>query len=307
MKNIYKSEFSTINTEEKAYVLGYIYGDGCLYQQKSKRKNVSIQYRTTILSKDEEIIDKIKNCFNFFNKTVTKNKYYTLTAYNKELFDDLKKAGVYEKKSKENRNFLKIPKISEKLIPHFIRGLYDSDGGFYLYDTLIETFFCSTSLPFMLEIKNWFIKNNINVNFREVKKEGFLDMYWIRTKSNTSAKKFYDLIYKDSNIFMDRKMKVFLEGDMSEVSVKKSNYNSKIKSNNNQYNRLVRDYKKVLEKYKEIKEVENPSVCCNYHTIESGKSYKKQMVRPLFLCLNCGKRSVFNRVLLKQDELTGTP
>lgn len=94
---------------------------------------------------------------------------------------------------------------------------------------------------------------------------------------------------------------------MSEVSIKKSNYNSKIKGNTNQYDRLVKDYKRVLEKYKEIKKIENPSVCCNYHTIESGKSYKKQMVRPLFLCLNCGKRSVFNRVLLKQDELTGTP
>lgn len=302
MRNKYKynREFKTIDTEEKAYILGYFYGDGCITQCKQKRRNkIYIKYLCSILSKDKEIVDKIKNIYKFFNVCISKGIYYTLYVSGKDIYDDLSNNGVYQRKSSMNKDLLKIPKIENHLIPHFIRGLYDSDGGFYLYDTLVETFFCSTSLPFISEIKEWLSTNNIETHLTMRNRKESQLFYYIRSKSNHAAKSFFDLIYKDANIFMQRKRQVFTQGIMIDPTLKKSKYYSAIPGNTNQLLRLQKDYKNVVEKYKQIEKVEFPSVCCNYHTIQSGKSYKKGIIRPLFLCLKCGKRSVLNRADLK--------
>ena len=310
MKNLckYNGEFYNIDSEEKAYLLGYLFGDGWITTSTHKsNKNSITYYKTGVLSKDKEIIDKFKEIFPFFNYTLHKSKYHSLTVYNKELYDDLKNLGILERKSSENKHLLKIPNIDNTLISHFIRGLYDSDGGIYLYNTLIETFFCSTSYTLITEVQNWLLQNNIKSSLRPVYRESYLPIFYLRTKSNKAARLFYSLIYKDPNIYMNRKKDVFLKGDISESAFKKSKYANNLKSTDNQLQRLYKDYAKVIEKYKMIEQIEYPSVCCNYHTVQSGKSYKKNIIRPLFLCLKCGKKSVFNRVLLKQDELTGTP
>jgi len=301
----YNREFETIDTEQKAYVLGYFFGDGCIHKRKSKNKNCNI-YSCSIISGDFDIINKIKSNFNFFNVLSTKKKYKTLFNANSYFYNDLVKNGVFPQKSTTNKNLLKMPNIPEELIPHFIRGLYDSDGGYYIYGSLLETFFCSTSKTLIIEVQNWFSKNNIflNLNMRDNRKT---PIYYLRSKSNKTCRKFYELIHKNSTIFMDRKRNVFKKANLDEGFIKRSNYFANKKSTQNQKERLNRDYKLVIEKFKDIEEIENPSVCCNYHTIESGKSYKKGIVRPLFLCLNCGKKSVLNKVLLKQDELTGNP
>jgi len=304
IKNIkYNREFQFIDTEQKAYFLGYFYGDGCVHQRLVKNSKV---YSSSITSLDWDIIYKLKEIFPFFNVLDTKSKYKTLVSSNPELFNDLMFNGVFPKKSTENKNSLKIPKLDKNLIKHFIRGLYDSDGGYYLYGTLLETFFCSTSLPFVLEIQKWFLDKNIRVNLH-INNNRKTTIYYLRSKSNKTAIEFYKLIYEDASIFMDRKKEVFIKMNPKKGFLKTSEFFSIKKGTDAQLERLQRDYKNVILEYKNKKIIENPSVCCNYHTVVSGKSYKKNSIRDLYLCLNCGKKSVFNKVLLKQDELLETP
>lgn len=299
----YNREFQHIDTQEKAYLLGYFYGDGCIHKRVQKKVTV---YSSSITSLDWEIIFKFKENFKFFNVLTTKSKYKTLVCSNPEFYEDLKSHGIVERKSTKNKDLLKIPKIDEELVKHFIRGLYDSDGGYYLYGSLLETFFCSTSKIFITEVLDWFESNGIKLNLNSrVNRQ--TPIYFIRSKSNVTATKFYELIYKDATIFMERKKNVFLGLDSRVGELKNSENHAKTKGNDNQLKRLYTDYKNVVDKYKNIVKVDFPSVCCDYHTVVSGKSYKKNIVRDLFLCLKCGKKSVYNKVLLKQDELLETP
>ncbi len=134
----YNNELEHINTEEKAYLIGYLYGDGCIHSRINKNKK-SFTYLTTITSIDLDILEKIKNNFKFFNLS-NRGKYYTISSYSRKLYEDLLNNGLFERKSIENKDNLRLPKLDENLIPHFIRGLYDADGGYYLYGTLLETF-----------------------------------------------------------------------------------------------------------------------------------------------------------------------
>jgi len=290
MKIKYNNEFKIINTEEKSYFLGYLFGDGCLSISKNKK---SFNYCVSMTSKDRDIIDKILLSFPFFNLCKDR-QYFKIYSYNKELFKDLENLGILKNKSTKNKDLLKIPKIDNTLIKHFIRGLYDSDGGFYLYNTLLETFFCSTSFHFINEVREWLLKNDIKTNLNKRKTKNSY-IYYIRSKSNKAANKFYKLIYLNSKIYMDRKMETFLKASMISSDIKKSNYNINKKGTEKQLEKLNKDYKNIIFKFSKIQKIENPSLCCNYHTIESGKSHKKGTIRPLYLCLKCGKRSVYNR------------
>lgn len=294
----YKREFLTIDTEEKAYFLGYFYGDGCLHSRKQYDKLI---YQSSVLSKDKEIILKFRSIFKFFGIYESKG-YHTICSYSPELYFDLASHGLYERKSFENKDKLVIPDIKDELIGHFIRGFYDADGGYYLYDSLIETFCCGSSLSLLTSIQEWFYSKGVILNIGKKKNKEF---YHLRSKSNKTFKVFYELVYKNASIYLHRKFAKIKKADLTIGPLKTSNDFLRNKSTKKQKERLKRDYKKVIELVKDLKEIKNPSICCGYHTVKSGKSYKKNTKRPLYLCLKCGKRSVYNKVS-KQDELTGT-
>lgn len=289
----YNREFEHIDTQEKAYVLGYFYGDGCNY--KGRSGNYSC-YCSKIISRDLDIVLKIKQAFPFFyyRESIHHTKpLYEISKSSKLLYEDLLKWNVYPRKSTDNREHLKIPNIDTKLIPHFIRGLYDSDGGFYLYGTLLESFFCSTSETLTLELKSWFKQKGVKVNLSIKRREGYIDLYWLRSKSSDYNKILTKLLYQDATIFLDRKKFKIDQADFNKQDVKNSRNHAKIKGTDAQKQRLLKDYRLVIEKHENIKDILKPSVCCQYHTVQSGKSYKKNCVRPLNLCLKCGKKSVF--------------
>ena len=65
----YNNEFKEIDSEEKAYFLGFMYADGCL--SKIKRSNSTyIKHQVQISLTDKQIIDDFKSLFPFFNLQV---------------------------------------------------------------------------------------------------------------------------------------------------------------------------------------------------------------------------------------------
>lgn len=125
--------FEKINTEEKAYWLGFICADGWINQNhttKSGTVGIELQYGD---------IDHLKK----FNKSINGNYKITdrwrtcslsnndklhhmccIRIFSKKMYDDLCNLGLTNDKSYT----LKFPNISNTLIVPFLRGYFDADG-----------------------------------------------------------------------------------------------------------------------------------------------------------------------------------
>lgn len=123
--------FEQIDTEEKAYILGFIYGDGCITNKNYTTLAIAV--------KDKDILEFIKKALNYSGpvRRYDKNKgyIYSLRITNKKLTNDLKSHGVVPKKSK----IVEFPtELKDEFILPFIFGLFDSDGYIYVPDEVYK-------------------------------------------------------------------------------------------------------------------------------------------------------------------------
>jgi hypothetical protein len=128
--NINEHFFDAIDTEEKAYFLGFLYADG-YNRPASSHVVISLQER------DKEILEKLRDLiyndkWELAYRITAGNRQnqYQLRFSSKYMSDKLVGWGCYPNKSLT----LQFPTfISEELTPHFIRGVFDGDGSISLY------------------------------------------------------------------------------------------------------------------------------------------------------------------------------
>lgn len=114
-----ESFFQEINTEDKAYWLGFIMADGCVSMTQSPKIQIKLH------PKDENHLIKWHKAINSCNKLSTiVGKFKQSTHYSKKMCNDLIKLGCVPNKSL----LLEFPKILPCLEPHLIRGYFDGDG-----------------------------------------------------------------------------------------------------------------------------------------------------------------------------------
>ncbi|KKL82558.1 hypothetical protein LCGC14_1983540 [marine sediment metagenome] len=171
--NKYNNELKVINTQEKAYLLGFLYGDGTITTYVEKTGRIRYLTKLSISIVDKDIIIQFKEHFPFFNigefdySKYSKNseKQISIAKSSKQLYQDLILNGLYPRKSYENANKLRIPDIERTLIPHFIRGFFDADG---CITTCPKWNFRITLSNTNKEIIDWFklkFKGNVNDQF----------------------------------------------------------------------------------------------------------------------------------------------
>ncbi|WP_141639530.1 LAGLIDADG family homing endonuclease [Clostridium haemolyticum] len=114
--------FNRIDTRNKAYVLGFICADGCVYKRDSHQGLLQI----TIHKKDIKLLKDINNELKSNYPINTYNDYISLSITSDKIFNCLKRIGIEENKTwKLNLDKLKIP---NKYILDFTRGYFDGDG-----------------------------------------------------------------------------------------------------------------------------------------------------------------------------------
>lgn len=190
--------FNIIDTEEKAYWLGFLFADGSMSNQKRANLELSLQLN------DITHIEK----FTKFLKCDRSVRYDTyrcrFSASSKKLYTDLIKHGCTSKKSLT----IKFPKLVSALVRHFIRGYFDGDGSIVrsrksdmLYTSLI---LCSGSAEFLKQVV---IEFN-NYTHSECKQTGYkrpgAELYSICLKDQL-CKRFLNWLYEDATIYLDRK------------------------------------------------------------------------------------------------------
>lgn len=207
--NFNENYFDDIDSEEKAYFLGFLFADG---NNSENRIVIGLQ------EQDVYILNKLAKCMNytgnlqFVRKSKSdnnlKNMYY-LRMCSVNLCKKMSELGCTPKKSLT----LKFPNyISSKLLHHFIRGYFDGDGtvNFLHKQTHLNVGFVGTK-QFVTKIVSYFNKNNIKFpkpyNTSKTNKNTYATTFNSRRKSID----FYNLIYKDATIFLTRKRDKFLK------------------------------------------------------------------------------------------------
>lgn len=117
--------FKNIDTEEKAYWLGFIAADGnvrSVVTDKIHRYTLSI----TLRESDRHHLEKFRDVLYRGDKPkITKNRSgCVLEVSSKQNYYNLVNAGICDRKSLT----LTFPTIQNALLKHFIRGYFDGDG-----------------------------------------------------------------------------------------------------------------------------------------------------------------------------------
>lgn len=202
--------FKTIDSEIKAYLLGFLAADGNI---DSKTNRISI----LLNKKDIEIL----KLFQFFicpeskiydkhDLSIKRDPQVLIRFSSKELKTDLFNYGIIPNKTKSEFNIDNIPKEYRK---HYIRGYFDGDGCFYYKKWRGRNKVCvnfTNSTKSILESINKELKE-ININFKlEVKTSKTNNTYYVLAAySQKNLLNFGNWLYLDSIFYLKRKFEKF--------------------------------------------------------------------------------------------------
>lgn len=249
--------FDSIDTEEKAYWLGFIFADGYISGFDSNNKNI-YHFEISLKGSDKQHLDK----FNIFTKHedpdhVKINKAecfntgvicdrYRWTIRSKHLWETLNSYGCVPSKSL----ILQFPDKAifkdKSLIRHFIRGYWDGDGCLS-YTNKEHTRACISVLgtkDFLTEMKNNLpLKCDYNLQNNNSEKD-------ITKVLSLHGRNAFDLcyyLYNDATIYLDRKYEKYLEycRIYEELYILSQVKNGKIKIDNSVLNSETKESESV--------------------------------------------------------------
>lgn len=203
--------FKKIDTERKAYFLGFILADGCVYfgtNKNSYRFQMNLQaqdrYILEELQKDIESDYKIQDKQFGCDKNGDPILISLLKINSSKLCEDLMNLGVVPRKSM--RQEMKKDLIPDKLIKHFIRGYFDGNGSCSIRKNSISLDFLG-SKTICLQIDEYLKSNKINKNVLYGNKKN--ELYGLRINNTDNKILLYYYLYKDATIYLKRKKEKF--------------------------------------------------------------------------------------------------
>lgn len=206
--------FDTIDTEEKAYWLGFMYADGYI---SNNGKTVELSLK----GDDRDHLEKFRVFLKNRNKVkIGKSKCNgkefsrcRLTMTNKHFHNALVSKGCIPNKSL----IITFPDISlfasEELIVHFIRGYVDGDGCISIFQGY-STISIIGTLEFLEGIKRCF-PNLFTNSYRKDKRRANSNTYSLQLEGKKAAE-FGDMLYKNATVYLQRKYDKFIKNKYDE-------------------------------------------------------------------------------------------
>jgi hypothetical protein len=199
--------FDDIDTEEKAYWLGFIFADGCIRD--------SGEFEISLNAKDKGHLYK----FNKFAGHIKDNVKVSIAhcggvefercrwqVKNSHLRDSLIAKGCIPRKSL----VLKFPDIkifkSEDLIKHFIRGYFDGDGSLS-YHKYLKSVSPNLSIIGTKEFLDEILKHLKITSPLILKDKRHKNNTFTYQANKEDTIKIINFLYKDATIYLDRKFK----------------------------------------------------------------------------------------------------
>ena len=218
--------FDVINTQDKAYIFGLFYADGCNYENEGK-------FKIDLQEDDISVLIKIKDAMKYsgelkiyeqpdkyFSNT---GKYYKSKNQVRFIFNSKRISEQLSKKGcTYNKSFIgEFPKdgvVPDDLLRHFIRGYMDGNGGISYWIDNKNTGHKKFQINFCGTID---IINHLNKIFKDkfnccpAISDRFPDRdnnnLQMNICGNKKVRKILDWIYEDANIYIERKYNKYLE------------------------------------------------------------------------------------------------
>lgn len=202
--------FNTIDTEEKAYWLGFIYADGCIYKGDSPN---SYRLQINLKAADKNILiafqDAIESEYKLQDKKVNGKDAALLKINSTKMCLDLMRYGVVPRKSSGCKFPVEVPKELER---HFIRGYFDGDGSVNKQSKAEKDKryrICIVGAEeFLIATQAKLCKEGINVS---IDKAGRSKAYRLDAYSKDNLRLFFEYLYSDSSIYLQRKYDTFVD------------------------------------------------------------------------------------------------
>lgn len=202
-----ESFFSVVDTEEKAYWLGFITADGGI------RKNKRVLL-LELSSKDRGHLEKfayvigvpVKDRYRLDKRSGKINSMSFVQVNSKVICTQLICLGVKPNKTFDITEEV-FTHLEDSLIPHFIRGLFDGDGTVGYYSNGYHAGICSGNHEFLEKVRG-LLEKHLEITIAKS----------TRNRRNCSSfsitglhkvHKFKDWIYTGSTVALERKSTIF--------------------------------------------------------------------------------------------------
>lgn len=210
--NINENYFDVVDTQDKAYILGFLYADG--YNSYDKRA-----IRLQLTECDVEILYHISDALDYsrpltyvpareiYDTGYISKPQYALEINSAHMSKRLAELGVVQNKSL----ILEFPDwIHTDLVRHFLRGYIDGDGSIVKQEHSYGVNLLSTE-NFCRKVQ-YLVGDLLGVDSRikEARNHNGITFEWIISKK-ADAKIFLDWIYIDAHLFLQRKYNIYFD------------------------------------------------------------------------------------------------
>lgn len=192
--------FSKIDTEEKAYWLGFLFADGSIRQSSKGQWTCRLELATKDADHIRKFLEAISGVQTIADGHHGASKYAVISSVT--FCKHLETQGCIRNKTK---NGIKFPDLPDDLLRHFIRGFFDGDG--WLSGTNSQATFgvVSADRRFLLKIQDWLIcKLGLNQT-KLIEKETTWSLQYC---GNTQVAKIAELLYDNCTVALDRKKQI---------------------------------------------------------------------------------------------------
>lgn len=216
------SFFKNIDTEEKAYWLGFICADGYVsINQKTNSGYVGIELQAGdaghLKKFNQSICGNYKITFRdrpcLLHNSDKLHTMCVLRICSIDMVNDLQQFGLLSDKTYT----LQLPTIQNDLMPHFIRGFFDGDGCIYFHkkNGVIDHTRCnfdSVSEVFLTQLREYLYNQGINSYFLKNNRDNprYVDSYRLQIAGIEHTQNFLHYIYDNAKIYLDRKYQRYL-------------------------------------------------------------------------------------------------
>jgi hypothetical protein len=199
--------FKTINSEEKAYWLGFLCADGCVLKNEK-------QVTFNLSEKDGNHLQKLADIFErntvqyFVDDKRTEKRYYhrRLALNSIHMVKDLLSKGIYPKKSLvlTDEVFNHIP---QEYLKDFIRGYFDGDGCISFVPKSYETRISICGTDSFLRRMNSILETECGIRISRIIQQD--KIHKLEFGNIPNVIKFREWMYTNATVFLERKREKF--------------------------------------------------------------------------------------------------
>lgn len=189
--------FNVIDSEEKAYWLGFLMADGYNNEKEGK---IEISLKSTDRYLLELFNKHIESDYKISKKKIGKHEAVRLTIRSQKMSKDLSRHGCVQAKSL----ILQFPKVPLELEHHFLRGYFDGDGSVSVNESKRMYKF------HLIGTEDFLTKARQVMGMQEVKMYQKGSAFDLAYGGKGNLVKLYNYLYQDAANFLQRKHDVFV-------------------------------------------------------------------------------------------------